>query len=189
MRHFCLVWDMRFNSAWMRVCLERQWWIVCISSRLKVDVTPPPTLRMKSSVSWNTGSYLPAWNYLCIAFANFSILFRALPFSLPHPLYYRLFVCVFVQACLKLQRWNLCFHKSVEACMLRHRLVGLVVRRPPREQKIPGSNPACDGIFPGSSHTSDLKICTPVAARQAPGIIGSALGLVGPVSVYCDWVR
>ena len=31
--------------------------------------------------------------------------------------------------------------------------------------------------FSGSSHTSDLKI------------IGSALGLVGPVSVYCDWVR
>ena len=26
-----------------------------------------------------------------------------------------------------------------------------------------GSNPACDGIFPGSSHTSDLKIGTPVA--------------------------
>ena len=24
---------------------------------------------------------------------------------------------------------------------------------------------------------------------QAPGIIGSTLGLVGPVSVYCDWVR
>ena len=43
------------------------------------------------------------------------------------------------------------------------RLVGLVVRRPPRERKIPGSNPACDGIFSGSSHTSDLKIGTPVA--------------------------
>ena len=41
------------------------------------------------------------------------------------------------------------------------RLVGLVVRRPPRERKIPGSNPA--GIFSGSSHTSDLKIGTPVA--------------------------
>ena len=27
-----------------------------------------------------------------------------------------------------------------------HRLVGLVVRRPPRERMIPGSNPACDGI-------------------------------------------
>ena len=24
---------------------------------------------------------------------------------------------------------------------------------------------------------------------QTPGVIGSALGLVGPVSVYCDWVR
>ena len=43
------------------------------------------------------------------------------------------------------------------------RLVGLVVRRPPRERKIPGSNPACDGIFSGSSHTIDLKIGTPVA--------------------------
>ena len=42
-----------------------------------------------------------------------------------------------------------------------HLLVGLVVRRPPRERKIPGSNPA--GTFSGSSHTSDLKIGTPVA--------------------------
>ena len=37
------------------------------------------------------------------------------------------------------------------------------LRRPPRERKIPGSNPACAGIFPGSSDTSDLKIGTPVA--------------------------
>ena len=44
-----------------------------------------------------------------------------------------------------------------------YRLVGLVVRCPPRERKVPGSNPACDGIFSGSSHTSDLNICTPVA--------------------------
>ena len=44
-----------------------------------------------------------------------------------------------------------------------YRLVGLVVRRPPRERKVPGSNPACAGIFSGSSHTSDLKIGTPVA--------------------------
>ena len=28
-----------------------------------------------------------------------------------------------------------------------YRLVGLVVRRPPRERKIPGSNPACDVEF------------------------------------------
>ena len=44
------------------------------------------------------------------------------------------------------------------------RLLGLVVRRPPRERKVSGSNPDCDGIFSGSSHTSDLKIGTPVAA-------------------------
>ena len=44
-----------------------------------------------------------------------------------------------------------------------HRLVGLVVRRPPREREVPGSNPASAGIFSGSSHTSDLKIGTPVA--------------------------
>ena len=43
------------------------------------------------------------------------------------------------------------------------RLVGLVVRRLPRERKVPGSNPACTGIFSGSSHTSDLNIGTPVA--------------------------
>ena len=51
--------------------------------------------------------------------------------------------------------------------MLSHqhinRLIGLVVRRPPREWKIPGSNPACARIFVGLSHTSDLKIDTPVA--------------------------
>ena len=40
----------------------------------------------------------------------------------------------------------------------------LVVRRPPPEPKIPSSNPACAGIFSGSSHTSDFKIGTPVAA-------------------------
>ena len=45
-----------------------------------------------------------------------------------------------------------------------NRLVGLVVRRPPRERKVPSLNPACAGIFSGSSHTSDSKIGTPVAA-------------------------
>ena len=32
------------------------------------------------------------------------------------------------------------------------------------ERKIPGSNSAYTGIFSGSSHTSDLKIGTPMAA-------------------------
>ena len=48
------------------------------------------------------------------------------------------------------------------------RLIGMVVRRPPRERKIPGSNPACARIFLGLSHTNDLKIGTPVATL--PGI-------------------
>ena len=59
---------------------------------------------------------------------------------------------------------------------LIHRLVGLVVRCLPQEHKILGSNPACAGIFSGSSYTSDLKIGTPVTAlpgawryRVSPG--------------------
>ena len=35
--------------------------------------------------------------------------------------------------------------------------------RPPRDRKMPGSNPACVGIFSGFSHSSDLRIGTPVA--------------------------
>ena len=41
--------------------------------------------------------------------------------------------------------------------------LALWFRHPPRERKIPGSNPVCAGIFPGSSHTSDFKSGTPVA--------------------------
>ena len=57
---------------------------------------------------------------------------------------------------------SVCLPLSWLSC-LANRLVGLVVRRPPRERKISGSNPACAGIFSGSSHTSDSKIGTPVA--------------------------
>ena len=39
------------------------------------------------------------------------------------------------------------------------------------------------------SPTSDLKVSLQWLLCQAPGVIGSVLGLVGPVSVYCDWVR
>ena len=62
---------------------------------------------------------------------------------------------------LRLCRWMSAVDLRVSfSC---HRLVGLVVRRPPRERKIPGSNPAGGGIFSGSSHTSDLQMGTPVA--------------------------
>ena len=43
------------------------------------------------------------------------------------------------------------------------------------------------GAFSKLSHTSDLKIVIPLASL--PGIIGSALELVGPMSVHCEWVR
>ena len=68
--------------------------------------------------------------------------------------------------CLTLvRRSSVCSSLSTASLSLSkvHRLVGLVVRRPPPERKIPGSNPACAGIFSGSSHTSDLENGTPVA--------------------------
>ena len=34
-----------------------------------------------------------------------------------------------------------------------------------------------------------LKLALQWLPYQAPGVIGSALGLVDSVSVYCDWVR
>ena len=37
------------------------------------------------------------------------------------------------------------------------------LRRPFRKRKVRSSNPACDGVFTGSSHTSDLKIGTTLA--------------------------
>ena len=58
---------------------------------------------------------------------------------------------------------TLCRQYTVSMFHCLNRLVGLVVRRPPRERKVPGSNPACDGIFSRSSHTCDLNIGTPVA--------------------------
>ena len=61
------------------------------------------------------------------------------------------------------------------------------LRRPLPERKIPGFESRLRrDFFSGLSHTSDFKIGTPRLPCQAPGIIGSALGLVGPVSVFCD---
>ena len=62
-------------------------------------------------------------------------------------------------------------------------------RIPPQKQKVRSSNPACDGIFPGRVIPATYKLALQWIPYQAPGIIGSVLGLVGPVSVYCDWAR
>ena len=77
---------------------------------------------------------------------------------------------------------NLCFHTTViilvshKYCVLiTYCLVGLVVRRPPRAED--------------SGFESRLqKLALQWLPCQAPGVLGSALGLVSPVSVYCDWV-
>ena len=65
-----------------------------------------------------------------------------------------------------------------------HCLIGLAVKASTSRAEDPG-------IFPGSSHTSDLKIGTPVATLPDAWcyIIESVSGLVSPVSVYCYWVR
>ena len=76
-----------------------------------------------------------------------------------------------------------CFHQSPVY------LTVLVVKASLSRVEDPGfgSLPRGEG-FSRSSYNSDVKIGTPVATL-AQGVVGSGLGLVGPVSVYCDWVR
>ena len=61
------------------------------------------------------------------------------------------------------------------------------LRCPPREWKILGSNPICAGIFPGSSHTSDLKIGTPVATLPGAWLYRVSAGTSWP-SVSILWL-
>ena len=70
-------------------------------------------------------------------------------------------------------------------------LGGLVVKASASRVEDPGFESRLRRDFSGSSHTSDFKkkLALQWLSCQAPGIIGLALGLVGPVSVYCDWER
>ena len=64
------------------------------------------------------------------------------------------------------------------------------LRRPPPERKIPGSNPPlATGFFRGRVLPVTSNLALQWLPCQAPGVIGSALGLADPVSVSCDWVR
>ena len=69
------------------------------------------------------------------------------------------------------------------------RLVGQVVKVPARKAEGPEFESRLRRDFSGSSHTSDLKLALQWLPCQTPRVIGSALGLFGPVSVYCDWER
>ena len=121
--------------------------------------------------------------YLCII--SFSLSLVTLPFS--ESLSYLCFISFSLSRSLIPRSspylWFIVFISGFSPYRLFPHLWG--PPRWPRERKVPGSNPAFAGIFSGSSHTCDLNTDTPVA----PGVIRSALGLVGPVSVYCDWVR
>ena len=70
------------------------------------------------------------------------------------------------------------------------RLAGLVVKASASGAEDPGfESRFATGIFPGRVIPVTSKLALQWLPCQAPGVIGSALGLVGPASVYCDWVR
>ena len=71
-----------------------------------------------------------------------------------------------------------------------YRLVGLVVKASTSRAEGPGFESRLRrDFFRGRVIPATSKLALQWLPCQAPGVIGSALGLVGPVSVYCDWVR
>ena len=82
--------------------------------------------------------------------------------AISHPCY-----CVLTWSVFSASKPQTCTATKLHSLQHRsvHHTASLVLwlRCPPRERKIPGLNPACAGIFSGSSHISDLKIGTPVA--------------------------
>ena len=92
------------------------------------------------------------------------------------------------------RRWT-CSHTSVRpSCSSPlpqlDRLVGLVVKASASRAEGPGFESRLRRDFFGvESYQWLKKLARQWLPCQAPGVIGSALGLVGPVSVYCDWVR
>ena len=84
--------------------------------------------------------------------------------------------------------WYISTDKATIDPRVSDRLVGQVVKASASRADDPGLDSRLrPEDFSGSSHTNDWKIGTPVATLAS--VIGSALGLVGLVSVYCDWVR
>ena len=79
---------------------------------------------------------------------------------------------------LRVVPWSRGWHCLCLCHVYTDRLVGLVVRCPPQERKIPGSNPACAGIFSGSSHS---KIGTPYRVSTGTGQPGVSILWLGEV--------
>ena len=69
-------------------------------------------------------------------------------------------------------------------------LVGLVVKASASRAGDPGfKSHLRRDFFRGRVTPVTEQLALQWLSCQAPGVIGSVLGLVGPVSVYCDWVR
>ena len=70
------------------------------------------------------------------------------------------------------------------------RLVGVVVKASTsRAEDLGFESRLRQDFFRGRVIPVTYKLTLQLLPSQAPGVIGSVLGLVGPVSVYCDWVR
>ena len=68
--------------------------------------------------------------------------------------------------------------------------VRLVVKASASRAEDPGFESRLRRDFSGvESYQWLKKMALQFLPCQAPGVVGSVLGLVGPVSVYCDWVR
>ena len=81
-------------------------------------------------------------------------------------------------------------NRPMTASPLLHRLVGPVVKASAPRAADLGSIPALlADLFPGPVTPVGYTGVLRWLPCQASGVIGSAMGLVGPVSVYRDWVR
>ena len=99
-----------------------------------------------------------------------------------------LFVCLFLSFFLLL-----CCSFYLFVCLfvcLFNRFVGVVVRASASRTEDPGIQSRLHrDFFRGRVRPVTSKSALQWLPCQAPGVIGSVLGLVGPVSIYCDWVR
>ena len=84
---------------------------------------------------------------------------------------------------------SFCVYICLSVCLLRDRLVRLVVKISASREDNLEFESTLRRDFPSSSHTSGLKTGTPVATLSDTWRYMVNLGLVGPVSVYRDWVR
>ena len=102
--------------------------------------------------------------------------------------YFWLTAVVLISLCLSLSTRSLsiCLSVCLSVCLCLSLSLSvslslsLSLLRPPRERKVPGSNPACDGIFSGSSRTCDLNIGTPVPTLPGAWRYRVSAGTGGP---------